>query len=87
MYSKIADNGIFCVAILLRKMNVKLVCTTDDPVDSLEHHQKIKEDGFEIQILPAFRPDKAMNVDDASTFNDYLNKLEKATNISISILQ
>ena len=47
---------------LLRKMNVKVVCTTDDPVDSLEYHQKIKEDGFEITILPAFRPDNAMNV-------------------------
>ena len=45
-------------------MNVRLVCTTDDPVDSLEHHQKIKDDRFEIPILPAFRPDNAMNVSD-----------------------
>ena len=68
---------------LLRKMNVKVVCTTDDPIDSLEHHQKIKHDGFEIRILPAFRPDKAMNVDDATSFNAYLSKLEAASNTSI----
>jgi glucuronate isomerase len=60
-----------------------VVGTTDDPTDSLEHHQKIKEDGFEIRILPSFRPDKAMNVDDASAFNAYLSKLETASDISI----
>jgi glucuronate isomerase len=74
----------YSVRNLLRKMNVKVVCTTDDPLDSLEHHQKIKDDGFEVQILPAFRPDKAINVDDAATFNAYLGKLEATTNSSIS---
>lgn len=69
---------------LLRKMNVKLVCTTDDPVDTLEHHQKLKDDGFEIPILPAFRPDNAMNVSDPQRFNDYVKKLEGVTNIAIS---
>lgn len=73
----------YSVRNLLRKMNVKVVCTTDDPVDSLEHHKKIKDDGFEIKILPAYRPDKAMNVDDASAFNDYVAKLEGAANTSI----
>ena len=62
----------YSVRNLLRKMNVKVVCTTDDPIDTLEHHQKIKDDGFEIKILPAFRPDKAMNVDDADAFNAYI---------------
>lgn len=66
----------YSVRNLLRKMNVKVVCTTDDPTDSLEHHQKIKEDGFEIKVFPAFRPDKAMNVDRASDFNLYVKKLE-----------
>ena len=51
----------FSVKNLLRKMNVALVCTTDDPVDDLAFHAKIKNDGFEIPILPAFRPDNAMN--------------------------
>ncbi len=74
----------YTVRNLLRKMNVKLVCTTDDPVDSLEYHQKIKNDGFEIPILPAFRPDNAMNVSSAEKFNSYVKKLEAVTNIAIS---
>ena len=74
----------YSVRGLMRKMNVKTACTTDDPVDSLEHHRKIKEDGFEIKILPAFRPDKAMSVDDPATFNAYVAKLEEAANASVS---
>ncbi|MEO7265554.1 MAG: glucuronate isomerase [Ferruginibacter sp.] len=74
----------YSVKKLLRKMNVHTVCTTDDPVDNLEHHQKIKADGFEIPIRPAFRPDAAMNVDSAEGFNNYISKLESSAHISIS---
>jgi glucuronate isomerase len=74
----------YSVRNLLRKMNVRTVCTTDDPVDNLEYHRQMKADGFEIPILPAFRPDAAMNVDDPATFNNYLTRLEKASDISIS---
>lgn len=74
----------YSVRNLLRKMNVKVLCTTDDPIDSLEHHQKIIADGFEIKILPAYRPDKAMNVDDAKSFNAYVNKVEEVSGISVS---
>ncbi len=77
----------YSVKNLLRKMNVQVVCTTDDPTDSLEHHQKIKDDGFEIKVLPAFRPDKAMNVDDVGEFNLYLKKLEAASGVSITSYQ
>jgi glucuronate isomerase len=73
----------FSVRNLLRKMDVRIVCTTDDPVDSLEYHQQLKDDGFEIPILPAFRPDAAMNVDNAANFNNYLARLEKAANTNI----
>lgn len=69
---------------LLEMMNVKLVCTTDDPVDNLEHHQRIQKDNWNVKVLPAFRPDKAMNVDDAVTFNAYLSKLEQAADTTIS---
>ena len=69
---------------LMRKMNVKVVCTTDDPIDSLEHHQKIKNDGFEIKVLPTFRPDKAMNADDVAGLQDYIKKVEEVSNIAIS---
>lgn len=74
----------YSVRNILRKMKVKVVCTTDDPIDSLEHHQKIKDDEFGIRILPAYRPDKAMNVDDATSFNTYLSKLEAVSNTSIA---
>jgi glucuronate isomerase len=74
----------YSVRNLLRKMNVNLVCTTDDPIDSLEYHQKLKDDGFEKPILPAFRPDSAMNVSNAARFNVYVKKLEGVTNIAIS---
>jgi len=74
----------YSVKNLLRKMNVYTVCTTDDPVDTLEYHQKLKADSFEIPILPAFRPDSAMNVADPEKFNGYVKKLESITNISIS---
>ena len=77
----------YSVRNLLRKMNVKVVCTTDDPTDNLEYHQKIKEDGFEIKILPAFRPDKAMNVDDAATFNAYVKKIEAVSGQSVTSFQ
>jgi glucuronate isomerase len=73
----------YSIRNLLRKMNVKVLCTTDDPVDNLEFHQQIKKDEFEIKVLPAFRPDKAMDADDAAIFNQYISKLEKAANISI----
>ncbi len=74
----------YSVRNLLRKMNVKMVCTTDDPADTLEHHQKIKDDGFEIPILPAWRPDNAMNVSNAQTFISYVQKIEAASNTSIA---
>ncbi len=48
----------FSVRNLLRKMNVELVCTTDDPADSLEHHESIRKDGCDIRVLPTFRPDR-----------------------------
>ncbi|CAN5778037.1 glucuronate isomerase [soil metagenome] len=77
----------YSVRNLLRKINVKLVCTTDDPVDDLASHKKCKTDGFEILVQPAFRPDAAMNVDDTFSFNNYVGKLEKSADVSIGSLQ
>ena len=70
---------------LMQQMNVKIVCTTDDPIDSLEYHQQIQQDdSFSIKVLPAFRPDKAMAVESPETFNVYVEKLSAAANIEIS---
>ncbi|MGC4231614.1 MAG: glucuronate isomerase [Niabella sp.] len=77
----------YSVRNLLRKMNVKTVCTTDDPVDNLEHHQKIKDDGFEIPIIPAWRPDAAMNVADPAVFEAYIRKLEATSNTHITFFR
>lgn len=69
---------------LMRRYNVKLVCTTDDPTDNLANHIKVREDGFEIKMLPTWRPDKAMAVEDSSVFKDYVYKLASASNMQIS---
>ncbi len=69
---------------LIKKMNVKVICTTDDPIDNLEHHQKIVKDGAEVKVLPAFRPDKAMNADDVAGLNAYIDKVAQVTNTNIN---
>jgi glucuronate isomerase len=74
----------YSVRNLLLRMNVKVLCTTDDPTDSLEHHRKIRDDGFEIRVLPAFRPDKAMNADHADEFNAYVAKLRNVSGMVIN---
>ena len=73
----------YSVQGLLRKMNVKTLCTTDDPLDSLEYHQQIKNSNAEVVVLPAFRPDKAMNADDISGLNTYIDKLADLTGAAI----
>ena len=69
---------------IIRMANVHTICTTDDPVDTLEYHQKIKADGFEVAVLPAWRPDKAMMVDNPKFFNDYIDKLADAAGLNIN---
>ncbi|NCD68750.1 glucuronate isomerase [Mucilaginibacter agri] len=73
----------YSVRSLLTKMNVEAVGTTDDPLDNLEFHQQIKQDGFGVKILPSFRPDKAMNADDIGALNSYIDKLAVVVNATI----
>jgi glucuronate isomerase len=68
---------------LMKKFNVETVCTTDDPVDTLEHHKALKKEGFEIKVLPAWRPDKAMAVDDPGKYIQYINKLSEVSGTEI----
>ncbi len=68
---------------LMRKYKVEVVCTTDDPIDSLEHHIKTKNDGFEIKMLPTWRPDKAMAVESSENFRVYVAQLAKVSGINI----
>jgi glucuronate isomerase len=69
---------------LMRKYKVETVCTTDDPVDTLEHHIKTRNDGFEIKMLPTWRPDKAMAVESASAFRSYVEQLAAVSDTKIS---
>lgn len=67
---------------LIRQSNVTLICTTDDPADSLEWHKQIAEDAsFDIKVLPAWRPDKAMNIEKPD-YLDYLDKLAAVTGVA-----
>ncbi len=67
---------------LMTRSNVRAVCTTDDPVDSLEHHKAIAADGFAVKVLPTFRPDKSFNIDRAG-FQDYIRKLAEVSGVAI----
>ena len=66
MHSEKLQSKEYSVRNLIINKNVEVICTTDEPLDDLAHHQKIKKDGYEVKVLPAFRPDKAMNADDIS---------------------
>jgi glucuronate isomerase len=80
---KLAQDSM-TVRNIIRQSNVTLLCTTDDPVDSLEWHKKLAEDNsFEVKVLPAWRPDKAMNLEKAD-YLDYLKKLSAASGIDIT---
>jgi glucuronate isomerase len=76
----------YSVRNLLLKMNVKALCTTDDPIDNLSYHKQIAASGLEIKVLPTFRPDKAMGVDDEIIFVEYVNALAEAAGQSIRSL-
>ena len=68
---------------LMRKMNVALVCTTDDPIDDLRYHKQLQEEKFEVTVLPTFRLDKAMAVDNPEAYNEYVTKLSEITGVKV----
>lgn len=69
---------------ILKKMKVKVVCTTDDPVDDLSHHRAFAKQGHPTRMLPAFRPDKAFSVNAPAGFNEWVGRLAAAANTDIS---
>ena len=77
-------NGELTARGLMRHYNVEVVCTTDDPVDSLEYHKKVKDDGFEIRMLPTWRPDKAMAVECPADYQAYIRQLAEVSGVQIS---
>ena len=68
---------------ILKKMNVRLVCTTDDPLDDLKHHRGMYEEEFSIKVYPAFRPDMGMAVERPEDFNAWVDRLEAVSGKSL----
>jgi glucuronate isomerase len=74
----------FRVRQLITRMNVRVVCTTDDPVDSLEHHARLAADpSFPVTVVPTFRPDAALGVDRPADFAAWLARLGQAAGIEV----
>jgi glucuronate isomerase len=74
----------FSTCGILRRMNVFLVCTTDDPTDALEHHRVIAANpSISIRILPTFRPDKAMAMESPAAFNAWTDRLSAVSGIEV----
>ena len=81
--SKLLRTPEFSVRSLLEKMGVEVVCTTDDPLDSLDYHRRIAESGWNIKVLPTWRPDKVLAYDQPETWNRYVDILSALTGIEI----
>ncbi len=74
----------FSARNLMLRYNVETVCTTDDPVDSLEYHMRVRNDGFKVKVLPTWRPDKAMAIENPETYRKYIDKLAGVSGVAIS---
>jgi glucuronate isomerase len=84
--SKKLQSPEYSIRNIIKSKNVEVICTTDDPLDDLAYHQKIKADGYEVQVLPTFRPDKAMNADDLVGLNLYIDKLQVIAGTAINTI-
>lgn len=84
---KLQHDPTYTARGMMRRYNVETVCTTDDPVDTLEWHKKTRESGFEIKMIPAWRPDKAMAVENPQNFRTYIEKLSEVSGVAISKFQ
>lgn len=69
---------------IMRRYNVEVVCTTDDPTDSLEHHISMRNENSDIRMLPAWRPDKITDVESPEKFRNYVERLSDVSGVSIS---
>ena len=81
--SSLLQSKEFSIKSIIRKMNVRIICTTDDPTDSLEFHKKLR-DSFEIRVLPTFRPDNVIKTVDPTKFKAYIDKLGEVSGLNIA---
>ena len=73
--SEMLQSEEFSARAILKQFRVAAVCTTDDPADSLEHHHQIAQSGLATRILPTFRPDRALTVDQPEMFREWVQRL------------
>lgn len=73
----------FRVQGLLKRMNVKLVCTTEDPLDTLIAHRQLRQENIGISVHTAFRPDRALSIENNDTWNQWVNRLSELTQTDI----
>lgn len=84
---KLKSDELSCHGIL-KKFKVAAACTTDDPTDSLEHHQAVaKDDSVIAKVYPTFRPDKALKIEDPDSFNAWCDKLAEVSGVEINNFQ
>lgn len=80
--NKMLESDEFSAQELIKRSNVKVICTTDDPADTLEYHKQLAESSFGVKVYPAFRPDKAINIEKEG-FTEWLGRLEAASGFNI----
>ncbi len=74
----------FQVQGLIARSGVEVLCTTDDPIDSLDYHRQIRESGFTVKVLPAWRPDKVLALDDPQVYKAYIDQLAEVADMEIT---
>jgi len=80
--SQMLQSRDFSTRNLIKKMNVEVICTTDDPTDTLEYHRQMKAD-FDVKVLPTFRPDAVLKIEENNKFRAYIDKLGQSADIEI----
>ena len=82
--SEMLKSDDFSVWGMMRKMNVEVACTTDDPIDNLQYHKQIAASACPVKILPTWRPDKASDVTNTKAWNAYIDRLAEASSVEIN---
>jgi glucuronate isomerase len=83
--SKDVLNSTGCYG-LLKLMDVRVACSTDDPIDDLRYHKQIKEQNLDVKVFPTFRPDKSFALENINSYNEYLDKLGQVVGTEIKNL-
>ncbi len=81
--NELLNSGSYAARDLMTRYKVEVVCTTDDPIDSLEHHKSCREDGFAVKVLPTWRADKSHAINNPKLYCEYIATLAEVSGIEI----